>query len=456
MTKRETFGSSFGVLAAAAGSAIGLGNIWKFPYITGENGGAAFVLVYLICIALVGVPVMFAELLIGRRTQSASVGAFKALAPKQAWFVTGWFGVLAAFMILSFYGVVAGWTLNYTYLSVTNQFAGATPEQIGQMFDAFITNGTQPIFWQMIFMAMTAFIVLSGVKDGIEKYSKIMMPMLFLIVVILAIRGVTLDGASKGIDFLLTPDFSKLTTQSVLVALGHCFFTLSLGMGAMLVYGSYTGKTQSLGKLALQVTLADTAIALLAGLAIFPAVFAFGVNPGQGPGLAFVTLPNVFNQMPGGYFFAIAFFVLLAVAALTSAISLLEVLVTFLCEEFKFGRIMATIVATLTSSVLGVLCALSKSPTSGISKLKFPTLAGPQDFFDTMDWWSSNMLLPLGGLLMIVFAGWFMKPADVLDELSSQGLYAVKWFKAFQFAARFIAPIAIVVVLVAKISGKIS
>lgn len=448
MTKRETFGSSFGVLAAAAGSAIGLGNIWKFPYITGENGGSAFILVYLACIAVIGLPIMMAEFLIGRRSHSASIGAFKQLAPKTPWFLTGWFGVSAAFMILSFYGVVAGWTLNYVYLSVTNQFSGVDPKVIGDMFGSFIESGAAPIFWQLIFMLLTMLIVALGVKNGIERYAKILMPLLLLIIFALAIRGLTLDNSSKGVEFLLNPDFSKLSWESVLVALGHAFFSLSLGMGTMLVYGSYISKHVSLGKMALQVTIADTLIALFAGLAIFPAVFAFGIDPAQGPGLAFVTLPSVFNHMPGGYFFAIAFFVLLAVAALTSAISLLEVIVTFFVEEFGRSRLFSTILGTLITSVMGILCALSMSPTSSVSTWKLPTLAGQKNFFDTMDWWSANMLLPLGGMLVALFVGWYIKSDKVLRELSNEGMLATPWFKLFHFILRFITPIAILYVIV--------
>lgn len=454
MTKRETFGSSFGVLAVAAGSAIGLGNIWKFPYITGENGGAAFIFVYLICIALIGLPVMLAEFMIGRRAQRAAIGSFKQLAPGTPWFLTGWLGVIAAFMILSFYGVVAGWTLNYTYWSATNHFSGMEPKAIGAAFETFIQSGVGPVIWQLVFMLLTALIVIAGVKNGIEKYSKILMPLLFLIVLALAIRGITLEGASKGVEFLLTPDFSKVTEKSVLIALGHAFFTLSLGMGTMLVYGSYIGKKQSLSKMALQVTIADTVIALLAGLAIFPAVFAFGLDPAGGPGLAFVTLPNVFNRMPGGYFFAIAFFVLLAVAALTSAISLLEVIVTFFVEEFALSRVFSTILGTLITSAMGVLCALSMNPNSSVSTWMFPTLAGQKNFFDTMDWWSANMLLPIGGLLIAVFVGWRMKPAAIKNELSNEGSLPVVWFNLFLFVLRFIAPIAIVAVIVSKLLGK--
>lgn len=444
--KRETFTSQFGVLAAAAGSAIGLGNIWKFPYITGENGGAAFVLVYLLCIAVIGLPVMLSEFLIGRRSQKAAIGAFKDLKPGTPWFLTGWMGLLAAFFILSFYGVVAGWTLNYIVFSITNKLAGASPEVIGQTFGAFISDPVKPLFWQVAFMIMTAAILFGGVKDGIEKYSKILMPLLLVIILVLDVRALTLPGAGEGVRFLMEPHFDKLSIKGVLVALGHAFFSLSLGMGCMITYGSYIGKKQNLGSMALQVTIADTAIALLAGFAIFPAVFAFGVDPSAGPGLVFVTLPNVFNMMPGGYFFSILFFILLAVAALTSSISILEVIVTYFIEELKIKRSMAIIVGFVATTVFGVLCSLSMSPASVVSTWTFPTLAGMKNFFDTMDWWSANMFLPLGGLFISLFAGWIMKEQDVMDEVSSGGEFQVPWFKTFIWVARTLAPLMIFIV----------
>ena len=445
-SQREVFGSKFGILAAAAGSAIGLGNIWKFPYITGENGGAAFILVYLICIAFIGLPVMLSEFLIGRRSQKAAVGSFKVLKPGTPWFLTGWAGLLAAFFILSFYGVVAGWTLNYIVWSVTNHLGGVTPDEVGAAFGGFITDPVKPIIWQVIFMVATAAIVYGGVKKGIERYSKILMPLLLAIIVVLIVRSLTLPGASAGVDFLLSPDFSQLTAKGVLVALGHAFFSLSLGMGTMITYGSYIGKEQSLGSMAVQVTIADTLIALMAGLAIFPAVFAFGLDAGAGPGLVFVTLPNVFNSMPGGAIFSTLFFVLLAVAALTSAISILEVVVAFFVEELKMKRHIATVVASVSITIVGVLCSLSMSPASPVSSWLLPTLAGPKNFFDTMDWWSANMFLPLGGLFIVIFAGWIMKEKDVRDEVSNGGTLNIGWFKAFQISARIIAPIMILIV----------
>ena len=441
--QRDGFSSKIGIIAAAAGSAIGLGNIWKFPYITGIYGGAAFILVYLVCIALIGLPVMLSEFLIGRRAQKNAIGSFKKLKPNSPWFMTGWMGFMAAFMILSFYGVVAGWTLDYVVKAAMNSFKGMSPDDIGNTFGSLITSTWTPIIWQLIFMAMTAAVILGGVKDGIEKYAKILMPLLLVIIVVLDIRAITLPGASEGIAFLFKPDFSKMSAEAVLSALGHAFFSLSLGMGTMITYGSYIGKKENLGETALQVTIADTAIALLAGLAIFPAVFAFGIEPSAGPGLVFITLPNVFQQMPGGYFFGILFFVLLAVAALTSSISILEVVVAYFTEDLKMNRTKATVIATAAISVFGVICSLSMGPLAG---MKFPIMNGSVNFFDWFDWISANLLLPLGGLFISLFVGWGMLKEDVLDEISNGNSLTVSYFDMFVIASKFIAPIGILIV----------
>jgi len=437
--QRDGFGSRLGIIAAAAGSAIGLGNIWKFPYITGIYGGAAFIIVYLICIAAIGFPVMLSEFIVGRRAQKNAIGSFKKLAPGTPWFLTGWMGVAAAFMILSFYGVVAGWCMEYIVKAATNAFAGQSVEAIGGMFGGFISSVGKPLFWTVLFMGITGWIVVAGIKDGIEKYSKVLMPLLLLIVIILDIRAITLPGGGAGLEFLFKPDWSKISAEAVLVALGHAFFSLSLGMGTMITYGSYIGKKENLGETAIQVTIADTLIALLAGVAIFPAVFAFGIEPAAGPGLAFITLPNVFQMMPGGYIFGILFFMLLTVGALTSSISILEVVVAYFAEELKMNRKKATIIATVAITLVGVLCSLSMGPV-------FPTLFFGKNFFDLMDWTSANILLPLGGLLITAFVGWAMSKKDVEDEVTSGGEIKVSYLPLFTFLAKFIAPIAIAIV----------
>ena len=439
ITQRDSFTGRIGIIAAVAGSAVGLGNIWKFPYITGVFGGGAFVLVYLICIAIIGLPVMLSEFTIGRKAQRNAVGSFKKLAPGKPWFLTGVMGIAAAFMILAFYGVVAGWTLEYLGKAVINSFAGKNPADLEGMFGGFISQVIRPIFWQFVFMGLTCWIVLAGIKGGIEKASKILMPVLLLIIVILDIRAITLPGAGEGLSFLFKPDFSKLSAEGVLSALGHAFFSLSLGMGTLITYSSYMGKNENLGSMAIQCTVADTGIALLAGVAIFPAVFAFGIEPGAGPGLVFITLPNVFQQMPGGYIFSPLFFLLLAVAALTSSISILEVVVAYFSEELKIARRNATIMATIAITIVGIPCSLSMG---AMSKVQFLG----KTFFDWLDYIAANILLPIGGLLIVAFVGWYLGYDKTKEEITNAGKLKAAYLPLFLFLAKFIAPLVIAIV----------
>ena len=439
ITQRDSFTGRIGIIAAVAGSAVGLGNIWKFPYITGVFGGGAFVLVYLICIAIIGLPVMLSEFTIGRKAQRNAVGSFKKLAPGKPWFLTGIMGIAAAFMILAFYGVVAGWTLEYLGKAVLNSFAGKNPADLEGMFGGFISQVIRPIFWQFVFMGLTCWIVLAGIKGGIEKASKILMPVLLLIIVILDIRAITLPGAGEGLSFLFKPDFSKLSAEGVLSALGHAFFSLSLGMGTLITYSSYMGKNENLGSMAIQCTIADTVIALLAGVAIFPAVFAFGIEPGAGPGLVFITLPNVFQQMPGGYIFSLLFFLLLAVAALTSSISILEVVVAYFSEELKIARRNATVMATISITIVGIPCSLSMG---AMSKVQFLG----KTFFDWLDYIAANILLPIGGLLIVAFVGWYLGYDKTKEEITNAGKLKAAYLPLFLFLAKFIAPLVIAIV----------
>lgn len=436
---RDLFVSKFGVIAAAAGSAVGLGNIWKFPYITGIYGGGAFLFVYLGFIVLIGLPVMLSEFAIGRRSRSNAFGAFKKLAPGSSWKYVGMLGVAAAFMILAFYGVVAGWSIDYIVKALSNSFASKTPGELESLFINFTELPLIPVLYQLFFMVLTMAIVIVGVKDGIEKYAKFLMPLLVVIIIVLGIRAITLNGASEGLKFLFYPDFSKLTAEGVLSALGHAFFSLSLGMGTLITYGSYINDKNNLSKTAVQVTLADTVIAILAGIAIFPAVFAFGIEPGKGPGLVFITLPNVFQQMPGGYFFSILFFLLLTVAALTSSISILEVVVAYFKEELKIKRKTATIISTVLISIVGVFCSLSMGILGDYKLFDL-------NFFDLLDWISANMLLPLGGLFISLFVGWYLGKDLVQNELSKGSLVIKSLLNVFIFLVRFIAPAAIAIV----------
>lgn len=436
---RAEFSSKFGVIAAAAGSAVGLGNIWKFPYITGVYGGAAFLFVYLGFIAAIGLPVMLSELIIGRKARKNAFGSFKKLAPNTAWPIVGLLGVGAAFMILAFYGVVAGWAVEYIVVSVENGFKSQTPDQLASMFTNFIEAPIKPVFYQLVFMFLTGLIVMLGIKDGIEKNSKIMMPFLVFIILVLDVRAITLPGAGAGLKFLFHPDFSKLTGEGILSALGHAFFSLSLGMGTLITYGSYIDKKNNLFNTALNVTIADTAIAILAGIAIFPAVFAFGIEASSGPGLVFITLPNVFQQMPGGYIFSILFFILLVLAALTSSISILEVVVAYFHEELKMKRKLATVFATVIISLLGIICSLSM----GIfSHYKFFSL----NFFDLLDWISANLMLPLGGLFISLFLGWKFGRKKIQAEIEKGGSISQFFLSIFMVLVRFVAPIAIAIV----------
>ncbi len=436
---RDSFGSKFGIVAAAAGSAVGLGNIWKFPYITGVFGGGAFLFVYLGFIAAIGLTVMLAELIIGRRSRQNSFGAFKYLAPGGSWKYIGLLGIGAAFMILSFYGVVAGWSIEYVMLSISNGFAAKSPDELNLIFGELIEDPIRPIIFQLIFMALTAGIVVVGIQKGIEKFTKILMPLLVVILIALCVKAVSLPGASEGLSFLFKPDFSKLTSDGILSALGHAFFSLSLGMGTLVTYGSYVKRKNNLVNTAIEVTAADTIIAILAGVAIFPAVFAFGIEPSSGPGLVFITLPNVFQQMSSGYIFSILFFVLLSVAALTSSISILEVVVAYLKEEFKIERKGATVLGTVMISILGIFCSLSMGVWSGFHVFGL-------NIFDLLDWVSANMLLPLGGLFISLFVGWFLGPKKAFHELRKGSNIKQRYFKTFLFLVRFVAPIAIAIV----------
>ena len=433
---RDSFGSKFGVIAATAGSAIGLGNIWRFPYVAGENGGAAFLIIYLGFIVAIGIPVMLSEFTIGRSAQKNAYGSFKKLAPNRPWYLIGLMGVGAAFMILAFYTAVAGWTLEYIYQSIINGFAGKSSDELNTMFTSFTGSTWRPLIWFFVFMALTAVIIMAGVQKGIEKYTKILMPVLLVLLIALVIRSITLPGAEKGINFLFKPDFSKITASTVLEALGQAFFSLSIGMGTLITYGSYMQKKDNLGSTAFSVAFADTFIAIMAGLAIFPAVFAFNINPNEGAGLVYITLPNIFQQMPGGYFFSLMFFILLGVAALTSTISVLEVIVAFFVEELKLKRKYATWLATSSVSVLGIMCVLSSSSMADVKIFGLTV-------FDLLDFTSANILLPLGGLFIVLFVAWYLGKKEAKRELSNDGTLRAGYVPLYMFIIKFIAPLAI-------------
>lgn len=439
--KRDGFGSKIGIIAAAAGSAIGLGNIYRFPCELGNNGGAAFLLVYLAVVIFLGIPVMLSELVIGRRSQSNAVGAFKKLAPKSGWPIVGYMGVFCGFIIFAFYSTVSGWTLEYIIKAVTNSFQGKDLAAMEQDFTDFHNMGWRNVMWQAIFIFLTGFVVFKGVQNGIERYAKILMPLLLVILIVLGIRSVTLPGAKEGLSFLFRPDFSKIDGNVLISALGQGFFSLSLGMGALITYGSYIKKKDNLTSTAFSVVLADTLIALLAGLVIFPAAFSFGIRPTAGMGLVFNTIPMIFNQMTGGYIFCIIFFVLLAIAALTSTISLLEVVVAYLSEELHINRKWSTVWACVATLLIGSFASLSLMENT-------PFAIGGRTVFDLMDFVSSNILLPLGGVLIVIFVGWRLGKAKFFEEVTNEGTIKASLKKVIFFIIRYLAPIAITIVFI--------
>ena len=444
-SNRVNFGSKIGAILAAAGSAVGLGNIWRFPYETGNHGGAAFILVYLACVFVLGLPIMIAEFTVGRHSKASTGKAFAVLAPGTQWKWIGYLGVLAGLLILGYYSVVAGWTLEYVITSLGNGFAGKGPDEFVALFQDFSQDPVRPILWLLAFLLLTHFIVVKGVKDGIEKSSKVMMPMLFILIVVLAGCSLSLPDAGKGLEFLLKPDFSKVDADVFLGAMGQAFFSLSLGMGCLSTYASYFGPDTKMGKTALSVGLIDTFVAILAGLIIFPAAFSVGIQPDAGPSLIFITLPNVFQQAFGSVpflamVFSLMFYVLLALAALTSTISLHEVVTAFLHEKFELTRSRAALLVTGFCVITGVLSSLSL----GVWDAKFFSLG----FFDLLDFVTAKLMLPLSGFLVCLFVGWYLKRSVSYDELTNYGLQKASYLPVYMFIIKFLAPVAIALIFV--------
>lgn len=439
--KRENWGSRLGFIMAAAGSAVGLGNIWRFPYMAGANGGSAFIIIYLVITFTLGLSVMIAEFAVGRKTSLAAVGAYKSISSR--WTFAGVLGVVSAFLIMGFYPVVGGWALAYVFKSFTGILSNI--DAIGGAFGGFITNPAQPLLWMVLFMALNVVIVAKGISSGIEKAGKILMPSLFIMLILLAIRSLTLPGAAGGLTFLFKPDFSVVTGKTILAALGQSFFSLSLGMGCMITYGSYLKKSEKLSQNALIVTSLDTAVALLAGIAIFPALFAFGMEPAAGPGLVFVVVPSVFAQMGViGIILSIIFFIALTVAALTSSVSLLEVVVAYLIDQKKWERKKAVFLSAAVMVVFGVLASLSLGVMEGFKIFG----VGVFDMFDIL---TDKIFLAIGGLLLAVFVGWVMKKGDLESELTNDGTISFKAFGLWYNFVKFIIPAAIAVIAVAGI-----
>ena len=450
MAEQKSFSSNLGAIMAAVGSAVGLGNIWRFPYITGKYGGGAFLLVYIVFVFLIGSVLMMSELILGRRSQATPMKAFQQLCPqRKGWRMLGVLCVVTSFFILSQYLVLSGWTTGYVWHSISGSIAalGTDASAIFTFFERFSSHAWHPTLFLVLFSVLVLVVIFGGVQKGVETVSKVLMPLLVVLVLVLCVRSLTLPGSIKGVEYLLSPDFSKLTAEGVLAALGQALFSLSVGMGVMLVYGSYLPKNDNIFKTAMWITVCDTFIAVLAGLAIFPAVFSCGFDPAGGPGLVFCVLPNVFNSMGGaGIVFSAIFFLLLLVAALTSAISLLEALTACLCDVTKLTRVgAATIVFVLTTS-LGVIFSMSFSHMSGV-KLAGLTL------FDFIDRVNSIYLPPLCALGTITFFGWVMPDDDIRDEMSNHGTFALKAYPVFRFIAKYVAPLALLVVFITGIIG---
>ena len=441
---RDSFGSRFGALVAMAGSAVGLGNLWRFPYLVGENGGAAFIIIYILLSFVICLPIFISEFVIGRRSQKNAFAAFRDLSGGSAWRWVGLFTIIVPLVVLSYYSVIGGWSVEYLLKSLTFSFTGEASQSVfHSMFTDFVSSTWAPLIAHTAFLLVTTLIVIVGIKDGIEKFSKVMMPLLFFMVVAIAIYSMTLPGASAGLDYLFNPDFSKITGKAIAAALGQAFFSLSLGFGTIMTYASYVSKKENIMFQSAATAVSDLMFAMIAGMAIMPAVFAFGLNPQSGPGLVFETLPFVFGQMPAGGVVAILFFLALLVAALTSSISMLEVAVAYLVEEKKFSRLWACVVLFAVCWVVGAICSLSFGPLSDI-KIDGGNIF---DFFDNL---SSNILMTLGSLLTVLFVGWRLKKTDVYDEFTNGGTLSrnARIFGVLWFLIRYVCPLAIAAIFI--------
>ena len=453
MSNRENFGSRAAVIMALAGSAIGLGNIWRFPYIVGEYGGAAFILVYIICSFVLSLPILFSESVIGRKTHLSTFGAMNALAPHSKWKWLGLLTVVTPMIIVSYYSVVGGWAIDYLVKSATFSFTADKAETVTGMFGELASSVWEPIIGLFAFLFMTAMIVVLGIKKGIEKFSNISIPILFVLIVAIVIYSVTLPGAGEGVKYLVKPDFSKLTPDAFSAALGQSFFSLSLGVGTMLTYSSYVSEKENLMVSGAGTAVFDLLFAILAGFAIMPAVFAAGMAPSSGPGLIFETLPYIFAKMSAGgqivsYAVAILFFLTVLVAALSSSVSIYEVGVAYLVEEKNISRPKATILVFFATFAIGILCSLSFGPLSDVKILG-------NSIFNFCDKLCSNYLMALGALLFSVFVGWKMDRKSVRDELTNYGTLKVnsKLFPVVYFLIRYIAPITVAVIFITSLVG---
>ncbi|HFQ14154.1 MAG TPA: sodium-dependent transporter [Gammaproteobacteria bacterium] len=444
--------SRWAFILAATGSAVGLGNIWKFPYITGENGGGAFVLTYLVCIALIGIPIMMAEIMLGRRGRQSPINTMETLAMEAGhnahWKWLGWLGVVGGFLILSYYSVIAGLALAYVFRTAAGTFSLVTADGVDSIFAALKGDPEGLLFWHTLFMVMTMIVVAKGVSGGLEKAVRFLMPALFVLMIVLVGYAMNTGSFMQGLSFLFKPDFSRLTADGVLIAMGHAFFTLSLGMGAIMVYGSYLPSHVSIARTTFMIAGADTLVALLAGMVIFPIVFANGLEPGMGFGLIFQTLPLAFGHMPGGVFFGTLFFILLGFAAWSSSISLIEPAVAWLVENRGFSRLNASVVMGIACWLFGLLTVFSLNIWSDFAPLSMFARFEDKTLFDLLDYLTSNIMLPLGGLLIAIFSVWIMKPEASRDELEMGDGPA---YKIWRFLVRYITPVGVMIVFLRAI-----
>jgi len=447
-TERENFGSRFAVIMAMAGAAIGLGNIWRFPYMVGEHGGAAFILVYIVATLIVSLPVFLSEVIIGRRSRTSAYGAWAKLRPTKTWKIFGLLPVIIPIIITSYYSVVGGWALEYFIKSCQMTFVNTTPEQAGEVFGSFITQTWSPLIMAAIFLVATGVVIAGGVRSGIEKFSKYTIPVLFVLIVIIAVYSISLPGAQDGVKYLVKPDFSEMTPQTFAYALGQSFYSLSLGMGAIITYGSYVSSKENIFASGIGTAASDVLFAILAGFAIMPAVFAAGINPGAGPGLIFQSIPYVFAKMSVtmpvlSAIVSILFFLTIVVAALTSNMCMYEVVVAYLIEKFGVKRGKASVIVFFVIGFLGIFSCLS-----------FGVLDGVQIFhkglFDFFDWLSSNILLTIAGFLSVFFVGWVMKKDELYDEFTNNGTIKrnVRWFNVIRFLIRYVATPAVILIFI--------
>lgn len=437
MAKRVGFATRLGAIAAAVGSAVGLGNIWRFPYEAGENGGGAFILVYICCILVMGIPVILSEFIIGRSTHSNMKAALKKLSPGKKYYLFTYICILGSFVVIGFYSVVCGWIIEYLYQAALGGLSGHTPEEYSSMFTALVSNPWRCVGWTMLFLVINFLVMSRGIEKGIERVASIMMPLLFIILIIFCVNSLLLPGAEKGLRFLFHPDFSKLTIHGVLDALGQAFLSLSIGISCLVTYSSYFKDDISLTKDAVIVGVLDTMVAILSGVMIFPAVFSFGVEPAAGPRLIFEVLPGIFQQMAGGYFWALLFFLLVFFASLTSTISLSEIPITFLIEEHKMSRPRAISWTALFTVLLAVLAGLSFNVLDQIK------LWG-NNIFDMMDYASSNIFMLLGGVFTAIYVGWIMDRKVIHEQLTNGGRLKGTMEPFVLFCLRYVAPVSII------------